>query len=304
MVQFKPVTIDDKKWIDAIVMASGTRGCQYNFTNIFAWSEIFKYRIARVDGYLLVKGEYPDGVPYYFYPAGSGDAKAVIKALAQESSESGHQLKLGGLSPENLSELENLFPGDFEYDVVRDMFDYVYLLSKLVNLSGSKLRSKRNHVNHFQKNNEWSFETISPANIDECWEMNVEWCEIHGCDHDSGLDSESCAIRRCFKYFAELGLEGGLLRADGKVIAYTIGSQLNADTYDIHFEKAFETISGAYQMINRQFAAYIQQKHPNIIYVNREEDMGQEGLRKSKLSYRPDLMVEKSWARLVGTTVL
>jgi hypothetical protein len=127
--------------------------------------------------------------------------------------------------------------------------------------------------------------------------MNTEWAKINGVKHDVQLANEYNAVRCCFEYFDELGLEGGLLRCEGRIIAYTMGDRLNlnSDTYDIHIEKAFGEIKGAYQTINQQFAAFLQKEHPDLVYINREEDMGQAGLRKSKLSYRPAIMVEKYW---------
>jgi hypothetical protein len=300
MIKFKTIEIKDKKWTAPFFAAADMRGCQYNFTNLFAWSGIYKYRIARVEEYLVVMGESLDGTPYYFYPVGKGDPQTVIEIMAQDAANYENEFILAGLSTENIAVLNSLFPDKFDYIARRDSFDYVYLLDKLVTLSGDKLNSKRNHINHFKKNNLWSFEQISTENIAECWEMNIEWCKAHECMYDIGLENEYCAVRRCFDHFSELGLEGGLIRSEGRVIAFTMGDQLNADTYDIHIEKAFEEIPGAYQMINHEFAALIRQNHSDMIYVNREEDMGQTGLRKAKLSYHPIKMEEKYWGNFVG----
>ena len=300
MINFREVEINDKKWIDPLLAAGDMRGCHHNFTNIFAWSKIYKYRVARIDDYLLVKGESMNGTPYYFYPAGQGDPKSVIEAMGQDAATCGYDFILAGLSPENMGVINSLFPASFEYTGRRDSFDYVYLLDKLVTLTGDKSKSKRNHINHFKKNNIWRFEQIYSENLAECWEMNIEWCKAHGCEDEKQLANENCAVSRCFDHFTELGLEGGLLRSEGRVVAYTMGDKLNSDTYDIHIEKALEEIQGAYQMINREFANLIQKNHPEIIYVNREEDMGQEGLRKAKLSYHPVKMEEKYWGKWVG----
>ena len=100
-------------------------------------------------------------------------------------------------------------------------------------------------------------------------------------------------------HFEALGLEGGLIRINGSVAAFTIGDRLNGDTYDVHFEKAYAGIQGAYAMINREFARWVREHHPDIKYLNREEDMGVEGLRKAKESYYPDLLLEKYTATAV-----
>jgi len=296
MINFKKVELNDKKWMEPLITAADMSGCHQNFTNIFAWSEIYKYHVAQVNNYLVVKGFIND-LTYYFYPAGWGDIETVIEAMKKDAAACGHEFILSGVSPENILVLKSLFPDNFEYQEMRYGFDYVYLLDKLVALVGNKLHSKRNHINRFKNNNSWSFEQISSENLGECWEMNIEWCKAHGSNDEDQLAKENCAVRRCFKHFTELGLEGGLIRLNDRVIAYTMGEKLNSDTYVIHIEKAFGEIQGAYQMINREFASFIQQNHPEIIYVNREEDMGLEGLRKAKLSYHPDKMEEKFIAK-------
>ncbi len=303
MIVFNKIEIKDKQWIEPILKEADLRGCHYNFTNLFAWAGVYDYRIAELEGHLVVKGELSDGTCYYFYPVAGVKSQrtlAVLEEMKKDAAKQGHELLLYGLSMQNVDELKKLFPTGFEFQEMRNSFDYVYLLEKLVSLSGKKLQAKRNHINRFQANNDWSFELINSENLGECWEMNKEWCKLHGCEEDQQLDDENCAVRRCFKYYTELGLEGGLLRVDGRVIAFTMGERLNSDTYDVHVEKAFAENQGAYQMINREFAAYIQEKYPDIVYVNREEDMGMSGLRQAKLSYRPIRLEEKYLAKYVG----
>ncbi|WP_407308241.1 DUF2156 domain-containing protein [Desulfosporosinus sp. SB140] len=295
MIDFKEIELHDKKWIEPLLTIADMRGSHQNFTNIFAWSKIYNYRVAQVAGYLVVKGVVDD-IPYYFYPAGSGNLKSVFEVMKQDAVSCKHEFVLAGISPEDILMINREYPEHFEYKEMRDSFDYVYFLDKLVTLSGNSLHSKRNYLNRFMKeNHDWFFEPINRDNLSECWEMNQEWCKINPCDEGS-IYKENCAVRRCFNHFPELGLEGGLIRVEGKVIAYTMGEKLNSDTYVIHIEKAFGNIVGAYQMINHEFASLIKKNYPNLIYVNREEDMGVEGLRKAKLSYHPDRMEEKYMA--------
>lgn len=292
MITFKKIELSDKKWMDPLLATADMRGGHQNFTNIFAWTEIYSYQLAQVNSYLVVKGILNDS-PYYFYPAGSGDIKTVFEALQQDSASCGHEFVLAGVSPENIAVMNHVFPEHFEYKEMRDSFDYIYRLDKLVTLSGNKLNSKRNHINKFKRNNlDWSFEPISMENLAECWEMNLAWCRANS-HNVKEIANESCAVRRCFNNFTALGLEGGLIRVEGRVIAFTMGEKLNSDTYIVHIEKALGEIEGSYQMINREFADSIQKSYPQMIYVNREEDMGFEGLRKAKLSYQPDRMEEK-----------
>lgn len=299
MITFKKIELKDKAWMHPLIAAADMRACHQNFTNMYAWSGLYHYQVARVNDYLVVKGKIESG-EYYLYPVGKGDIKPIIEALKQDAQDNGHALRILGISPENRDELHNLFPNDFQHEYMRDSSDYVYYLDKLVNLKGNKLHSKRNHINFFKKNNaSWSFQLITSDNLEECREMNKVWCEQHDCNDDLFLYSEDCAVRRCFDNYFELKLEGGLLRVDGKVAAFTMGEKLNSDTYVIHIEKAFGDIRGAYQMINREFAAYVREIYPQLIYVNREEDMGYDGLRKAKLSYHPDRMEDKYAATFV-----
>ncbi|HCP14189.1 MAG TPA: hypothetical protein DIT32_00125 [Peptococcaceae bacterium] len=299
MIKLKDIEINDKKWIDPLIAAANFRGCHQNFTNMFAWTEVYKYEVAQVEGFLVVKENSESLAPHFYFPAGTGDLKSVIETMKADAEERQHPFSLIGLSVENVEALRQIYPDRFEYQALPDIFDYVYRLDKLVSLSGKKLQSKRNHINRFKATNPWTFELITAENKDACWEMNVQWCKEHGCGKDPELANEKCAVRRCFDYYWELGLEGGLLRVDGKVIAYTMGERLNADTYDIHIEKAFPEIHGSYQMINHEFASHLQEKYPDLVYVNREEDMGLEGLRKAKLSYYPERMEEKYLAKYI-----
>lgn len=296
MINFKKIELEDKDWIVEILKKAVISGCHANFGNLFAWRDINKTVVAELNGFLLAKQNIGNINDAYLYPMGKGDIKPLIEKIIDMDP---NKLIFAGLSPVEAEELEGLFPGKFTIEEARNDFDYMYLLEKMVTLKGKKLHRKRNHINGFKKNNPvWSFEVITEDNMDECIEMNKKWCLDVGCEDDESLLDENCATKYFFKYFKELGLEGGLIRVEDKVVAYTMGEVLSHDTYVIHIEKAFKDIQGAYPMINQQFISWIQEQYPHLVYVNREEDMGLEGLRKAKLSYYPDKMAEKYRAKL------
>lgn len=296
MLNFKKIELEDKEWIIPILRESVISGCHQNFGNLFAWREINDTKVAKVNDFLVAKQFISNVKDIYLYPMGKGDVKPVIEEIIRSVDKN---LIFAGLSPEEANELDELYPGKFIYDQVRNDYDYVYLLEKMVSLKGKKLHRKRNHLNAFIRNNlVWTFETISEENKAECIEMNKKWCIDIGCKDDKSLMDENCATKYFLKYFNELELQGGLIRVDNEVVAYTIGEVLNTDTYVVHIEKAFKDVQGAYPMINQQFAAWVQEKYPHLIYINREEDMGMEGLRKAKLSYYPDKMAVKYCAVL------
>ncbi|MDD4046731.1 MAG: phosphatidylglycerol lysyltransferase domain-containing protein [Tissierellia bacterium] len=291
MFNFKKIELEDKEWIVPILRESVISGCHQNFGNLFAWREINDTKVAKVNDFLVAKQFISNVKDIYLYPMGKGDVKPVIEEIIRSVDKN---LIFAGLSPEEANEMDELYPGRFIYDQVRDDYDYIYLLEKMVSLKGKKLHRKRNHLNAFIRNNlVWTFETITEENKAECIEMNKKWCIDIGCKDDKSLMDENCATKYFLKYFNELELQGGLIRVDNEVVAYTIGEVLNTDTYVVHIEKAFKDVQGAYPMINQQFAAWVQEKYPHLIYINREEDMGMEGLRKAKLSYYPDKMAVK-----------
>ncbi|MGF0006105.1 DUF2156 domain-containing protein [Eubacteriales bacterium SGI.150] len=297
MIDFRTPQPSDKAWVDALLAQADYRGCDYNFTNLFVWSRAYGQEIAQVDGFLVTHLCGRMGCSY-MYPAGSGDLAAAIDILAREADERRQPLRLVCLTTRQMEELDRLMPGRFAYEADRDGFDYLYDIDRLADLTGKKLHAKRNHINRFMDNNpSWVYEEITPQTLPECLEMDKEWYRRsmvrEGAAEERDLGDEGIALRTAMDHYHALGLEGGLIRVYGEVVAFTMGDRLNSDTYDVHFEKAYGELQGAYAMINREFARWVRAKHPNVRYLNREDDMGVEGLRKAKESYYPDGMVEK-----------
>lgn len=297
MIDFRTPQPSDKAWVDALLAQADYRGCDYNFTNLFVWSRAYGQEIAQVNGFLVTHLCGRMGCSY-MYPAGSGDLAAAIDILAREADERRQPLRLVCLTTRQMEELDRLMPGRFAYEADRDGFDYLYDIDRLADLTGRKLHAKRNHINRFMDNNpSWVYEEITPQTLPECLEMDKEWYRRsmvrEGAAEERDLGDEGIALRTAMDHYHALGLEGGLIRVYGEVVAFTMGDRLNSDTYDVHFEKAYGELQGAYAMINREFARWVRAKHPNVRYLNREDDMGVEGLRKAKESYYPDRMVEK-----------
>ena len=297
MIDFRTPQPSDKAWVDALLAQADYRGCDYNFTNLFVWSRAYGQEIAQVDGFLVTHLCGRMGCSY-MYPAGSGDLAAAIDILAREADERRQPLRLVCLTTRQMEELDRLMPGRFAYEADRDGFDYLYDIDRLADLTGKKLHAKRNHINRFMDNNpSWVYEEITPQTLPECLEMDKEWYRRsmvrEGAAEERDLGDEGIALRTAMDHYHALGLEGGLIRVYGEVVAFTMGDRLNSDTYDVHFEKAYGELQGAYAMINREFARWVRAKHPDVRYLNREDDMGVEGLRKAKESYYPDRMVEK-----------
>ena len=295
MLDFKSIETSDKEWVDQLLAYSDYRGSEYCFTNLFIWEVVYKSLIARFKDFMLIRSGTPESYKY-LYPAGRGDKIEVMEAIIADACKEGSQLSVIGLSPPAKAELEALMPGRFDYTPVRDSFDYIYESKKLISLSGKKLQSKRNHINFFKNTYNWSYEELTKEVIPEVIEFNTNWCKEADCSKHKTLELEICAVKKCLDNYSNLKISGGVLRVDGEIAAYTIGEQINSDTAIIHIEKALTRFRGAYPMINREYAERVAS---NLQYINREDDIGDPGLRTAKESYHPLFMLEKFVAKLI-----
>lgn len=296
MLEFRKPKLDDKAWIEKIMKSSNQMGCEFCFGNLYMWSAVYGNEIAHYNDLFFARDVVD--TPMYLYPCGKGDKKKAIEYLIEHSKQNdGVDLQLYGLNNDDVKELDEMFPGKFTFEPHRDYFDYIYLTENLINLSGKKYHGKRNHISYFKKTFDWAFEKIDSSNIEECIAMNEKWEEINREKNPDELDNEKIAIMRAFDNFDSLNLVGGLLRANGDVVAYTIGEEINKDVFCTHIEKAFADVRGSYPTINQEFAKNMLS---NYKYINREEDTGSEGLRKAKLSYNPTILLEKYSAKYEG----
>lgn len=294
-IPFRKIELSDKKWVDELLAISDYRGAEYTFSNNFNWSNVYEIDIAKCGEFLLYLMGRSDRSSYLF-PAGRGDLKAVVLKLIEDAKSRNHEFRLHGIQKEQIAVLEELFPGEFEFETSEGAADYIYTVEKLSTLSGKKLHAKRNHINRFIENfPDWKYEEINAGNIDEVRAMNDEWCKQNDIASNPSLASEFLTVKSSLDNFDALELRGGLIRAGGKVIAFSLGHAINSDTFGVHIEKAFSDIQGAYPMINQQFVIH---EMKDFTYVNREEDMGDEGLRHAKRSYYPEFMYERYRAKL------
>lgn len=295
MLDFKEPELTDKPWIDEII-ARKTRCADLCFTSIYLWKDSLGTRIARFGDRLIMKTSV-HGRDIYTFPVGRGELKPAVDAIREDAAENGSKLVMRGICQAQIEAMRELYGEEFEAEADVDSFDYVYLASSLANPSGKRLHSKKNHINRFIAENDWSYEPIGADNLDDCRLVTANWLENNGSKLEENVLDESAALRRLFEDYFALGLEGGILRSGGRAVAFTVGEILSDDMFVTHFEKADADINGAYQMINREFARQITDTHPEILYINREEDMGIENLRRAKQSYFPEFMVEKYKAK-------
>ncbi len=296
-LSFSNIDISDKGWIDTLLSYNDYRSSEYCFTSIFIWSNTYNLQISRIEDWLIVRSIDDKDSVFYFFPAGRGDLKKAIQSILDDAESLGRRAVITTISPKNKTLLESIFPNTFSFTLKRDTFDYIYDRESLANLTGKKYQPKRNHIARFKELPNWSYEVIDSRDpvrfdkqIDDCIEMTKKWCIKNGCKDNISMIFENCFTQRALTNFANLGLKGGLLRVDNEVVAYTLGEGINSDTFIVHIEKAFSEINGSYPMINQSF---IQREANEYKFVNREDDTGDEGLRRAKLSYNPVFFEEK-----------
>lgn len=294
MIDFHKVELSDITWIKKRLSAKKEIGCEYSFGNIFSYDKKVNVSVADVEDCLVIRTNYAGAISY-LYPIGQGDEKKALEEIEKDAIERNIKCSVVAMNTNDKDVFTQVFGNKYAVYEARDTFDYIYNSEDLINLRGKKYQPKRNHISFFKKNYNWTYETITKENIPECIEMSRQWLENSTQNLDD-LQSELKIISFVFEHYFELGYVGGLIRVDGKVVAYTMGESLNEETFCVHFEKAFSDIRGAYPIINQQF---VENELSSYKYINREDDVGLENLRKAKCSYHPAFLFEKYEAKII-----
>lgn len=290
-IGFKKIELEDKDLITHYFKHHTSRSCERTFVNVYLWARFYHVKFAEVEHTLVFRTEDEDGFSFA-YPAGEPEnVKKALEFLMEYCKEKDVLFILYNVTPHMFAQLDKWYPKKFFIEYNRDLADYVYETEKLASLAGKKLHGKRNHINKFKAlYPDWSYEPLNDDNVEDCFQMALKWRNKNGCEDDPEKNAEMCVTLNSLRLYKELGLKGGVLKADGKIVAFTVGEPVSDDTFVVHIEKAFAEVDGAYPMINQQF---VQHECMEYEYVNREEDTGAEGLRKAKLSYRPAFLEEK-----------
>ncbi len=299
-INLKQLTCTDKPTFDAFFGARYCENAEYTFTNLFMWREMLNLRWAVDDDVLYIFSSNEE-IFAAWQPIGEPDKmQDAITKILRTAEENRGDKKFMFVVVEKIfaDELARYPHAKFNITAERDNFDYVYLAQDLINLSGRKFHGKKNHLNAFRKEypNAVSL-PITEEIIPKCRvELNA-WSEMHkrANPDDPFIGYEQAAIHEIFDHFDRFKLKGGAILLDGKVAAFTFGERLNSDTAVIHVEKADSNVRGIYAAINQ---AFVEREWSNMTYINREEDMGIDGLRQAKESYRPVKLIEKFNATL------
>ena len=290
-LEFKEPCLADYDKITEFIapFAEESMSCEITPMTLLIWKNYYHQKIAFYDDMLFVSlGKNSE----IFLLPFAKDMKKAVNILKELTKSQNRPLVFLGAEGVRLDTFNSIFSEEFSQNESREDFEYLYLTEKLKNLSGKKFHSKRNHISAFSKSYNWSYESMTTDILPEVFEMADKWTEEMKkiTDDTKSIEVENKALKEYLPFMKELNLRGGCIRVDGKIIAFTFGSPINNKVFDIHVEKALPEFRTAYTLINREF---ILNELLDFEYVNREDDMGLEGLRKAKLSYHPDILLKK-----------
>ncbi len=284
---FRRPTPEDTLWAVPLLSRTGRMGCEFSFTTLYMWRELYHSKLAQLSHVLLVSAG--SGESCSFLPPVGPSFETGMALLKAYTDEAGIPLRLHGVDEETLTRLKTMFGDRISARERPEDFDYLYRTTDLAQLPGKAYHSKKNHISAFSRQFDWQYEPLDDSNVADVIRMTQQWCEERGSCRDRGLRAERCAVRELLSERERFSLTGGLIRVNGAVAAFSFGSPINEQVFDIHVEKALSAYPGAYAVINRELASRLTAYE----YLNRENDLGIEGLRRAKRSYHPAILLKK-----------
>ncbi|MGE4295897.1 MAG: DUF2156 domain-containing protein [Campylobacterales bacterium] len=291
-MDFEPLSLSHQPLFAERLHRSAQESADAGFVNLWLWRHARHIETALFEGFLCVRQTYAGKSPVFLMPLGEGDLRGVLQALAALCARLGYPLCLRALTPAMKARIEAAWPGGFEFTRTPEHDDYLYDVASLIELKGRAYHAKKNFVNRFEAAYGLHYETLSDDNRPEVIGFLEQWFERA----PYPAEAERQGILDLIAHYRRFDCSYGLLRAEGRVAAFTVGEALAGDRVVIHVEKADgAAYPGSYQSINQ---VHLQREWAHMKIVNREEDLGLEGLKKAKLSYHPVDFVQKYEAAL------
>ncbi len=285
-LSFQPVSISHQNDYNARLAVCPEAASDYSFINLWSWADVYGLELAWTEGLAWIRQTRPEQI--LWAPVGDWHS------LDWQALKSGWPGLFRDFTrvPETLVSVWRSFFGEgvSAYED-RDLWDYIYDAEELSELSGNRFHKKKNLVNQFKKKNSYVYAPMTGERSDMAMALQDDWCSWRICESSDQLEAENQAIMRALADWDKLeGVTGAVVFVDDLIVAFTIGERLNRDTLVVHFEKACPNYKGSYQAINQMF---VQSRPERVRWVNREQDAGDEGLRKAKLSYNPVRFLKK-----------
>ena len=284
ILHFHQLTLSDREAVQAVTLHAGRRNCNYTFANLVGWQFWYYTEVCVLDDTVVLRYTH-EGERAYMVCTGKDISKELLDALLDDAQ---GNLVLIGLEDNQATQLSTLNTSlSISVEPIRNQYDYIYRRADLAELHGSHLNAKRNHIHRFRAEHpDFEYRQLTPELFDECRRLTEVWQEEK--DASDTIDAEKQVMETIFTNWDALGMIGGSIFVDGKMVAFTYGAAVTNDTIDICVEKADRRIEGAFAIINQQFAEHLPEQ---FVYLNREEDMGIPGLRQAKLSYHPEILL-------------
>ena len=288
-LKFQPLSIHDRGVIQSITLAAGRRNCNFTFANLIGWQFWFGTERCILPHTVILRVRLFGDLCYMICSKEPPDMQ-LLKLLCLDASQFGDSITLLALEDSHAEYLKRILPVQADINPRRNNYDYIYLRRDLEQLAGKHLKAKRNHVNKFlQLYPQYEYRPLSPQYFNDCRQLAQLWRdETDNTDHQSSVNAEQQVMENIYAHWDELDMIGGSIWIDGKMVAFTYGAPVTFDTFDVCVEKADRNVDGAFNIINQQFASRLPEQY---VFINREEDMGLEGLRKAKLSYHPHILL-------------
>ncbi len=299
MLNFKPITTDDRELLTKYLYRYGENSCQHSFAAMYCMSSKYGDMYCEKDGFLYIHRSKKSGNGERVYLAPFGDMSdeagfgRAVEEIITDAHENGARVRFETLTKTSADAVLRLFPERFSAESVRDFAEYIYTYEKLADLPGKAMASKRYDISTFFRDfgDRVQIEAISTEHIEDIRAFQACWLSdmLRG-EEDVQLECENEAIQLGLSHFEELSLSGIVVFIDGRLCGYAYGVPLSDNAYDVIIEKGDRSISDIYRVLNRDLVRMCCKSYS---YINREEDVGVEGLRKAKMSYKPDILLEK-----------
>ena len=290
-MEFKVIEETDKELFDKYIINNPCSS--YNFITCYAWCNEDNLKICEHEGFLYIMWE-SGGKARMLFPKGNGDLKNAIINGINYLKDKGLPIYFASLLEDDIIKIKELFHDEFYFDYDKNNSDYIYESEKLINLSGKKLHSKKNHYNAFTKRYNFIYRELTDADKSACKELFDNWYTFK--DENARLLKQSrAATYKIIDNVGNFGLKGAVIEIDGEIAACSVGEAVSDDTALIHLEFANKNYNGIYSAINKLFT---ENEWKNFKFINREEDMGDQGLRRAKESYQPYKLLNEYTAKI------
>lgn len=284
MLNFKPLSIEDKDLFNNFLNPYTFSTCEYSFTNLYLWRKGCHIEYTVLNDTLIIKKTDFDHSSHFMQPIGykKEDLKEIVDELIKYKEENNLDYLFKDAEEPFIQDLKEIYKDSLIIEEDRDNADYIYLKDDLVHLSGRKFHGKKNHYNAFKKKFDYKWVPLTEDIIEDCIKASKEWCHKNDCK--GYVLYELYGIQDLLKNMNKLDFIGMAVYVNNKISAFTIGEKVNKDMAIIHIEKADSDIRGLYAYINKTF---VEEYLNAVTYINREQDLGIEGLRTAKLAYNP-----------------